>query len=130
MGTVLGVNASFRKHEAFHWSAADKVRLNDFFNIFSLDEPVPNRFGIDDDCRSMLTLVETRRLVDSDSRRQPFEFAPHLQGLADGERVLVATASAWMARGSFVDADEYVAFKYCHLMAFSIAARCARVHRK
>ena len=126
---MRGVNASFRKHEAFHWSAADKVRLNDFFNIFRFDEAVPNRLGIDDDRRAMLTLVETRRLVDSDSCRQPFEFAPHFQGLADGDRVLVATASAWMARGPFVDADKYVAFKYCHLMAFSIATRRARAHR-
>ncbi len=57
VGTARSVYASLRKHEAFHRSTADKVRLNDFFNIFSLDEAVPDRLGIDDDCRPMLALI-------------------------------------------------------------------------
>ncbi len=81
---MRSVYASLRKHEAFHRNAADKVRLNDFFNIFRLDEPVPNRLGIDDDGRPMLTLIETPRLVDPYSCPQPFELAPGLEGLADG----------------------------------------------
>ncbi len=85
MGTARSVYASLRKHEALHWSATDKVGLNDFFNIFRLDEAVPGRLGIDDDCRPMLTLIETPRLVDPDSCPQPFELAPRLQGLADGD---------------------------------------------
>ncbi len=60
------------------------MRLNDFFNIFRLDEALPDRLEIDDDGRPMLTLIETHRLVDPDSCPQPFELAPRLQGLADG----------------------------------------------
>ncbi len=78
VGTVRSVYASLRKHEPLHRSAADKVRLNDFFNIFRLDEAVPNRLGIDDDCRPMLTLIETPRLVDPDCCLQPFELATRL----------------------------------------------------
>ncbi len=85
MGTARRVDASFRKHEALHRNASDEMRLNDFFNIFHLDESVPHRLGIDDDSRPMLTLIETPRLIDPDSRAQPFELAPRLQGLADGE---------------------------------------------
>ncbi len=85
VGTARSVYTSLRKYEALHRSAADKVRLNDFFNIFRLDEAVPNRFGIDDDCRTMLTLIETPRLVNPDSCPQPFELAPRLQGLTDGD---------------------------------------------
>ncbi len=65
--TARSVYAALRQHEALHRSAADEVRLNDFFHIFHLDEAVPNRLGIDDDCRPMLTLIEAPRLVDPDS---------------------------------------------------------------
>ena len=85
VGTARSVYASLRKHEALYWSAADKVRLNDFFNIFHLDEAVPDRLGIDDNRRPMLTLIETPRLVDPDCCLQPFELTPRLKGLADGE---------------------------------------------
>ena len=84
VGTVRSVNASLRKHEARHWNAADEVRSDDFFNIFLLDEAVPDRLGIDNDCRPMLTLIKTPRLIDPDSSPQPFEIAPRLQGLANG----------------------------------------------
>ena len=40
------VYAFLRKHETFHRSAADKVRLDDFFNIFPLDEAVSDRARI------------------------------------------------------------------------------------
>ena len=59
VGTVRSVNASVRKHEALYWNAADEVRLDNFFYIFLLDEAVPNRFGIDSDCRPVLALIET-----------------------------------------------------------------------
>ena len=85
VGAARSVDASLRKHEALHWSAADKVRLNDFSKIFHFDEAVPNRLGIDDDCRPVLTLIETPRPVDPDSLPQPFELAPRLQSLADGD---------------------------------------------
>ena len=85
VGTARSVYATLRKHQAFHRSAADKVRLNDFFNIFRFDEAVPNRLGIDDDCRPVLTLIETPRPVEPDSLPQPFELAPRLQSLADGD---------------------------------------------
>ena len=85
VGAARRVYASLRKHEALHWNAADKVRSDDFFNIFFLDEAVPDRLGIDNDCRPMLTLIETPRLIDPDSSAQPFELTPRLEGLADGE---------------------------------------------
>ena len=85
VGTARSVYASLREHEALHRNAADKVRSNDFFNIFGFDEAVPSRFGINDDCRPMLTLIETSRLVDPDSCPQSFELATRLKSLADGD---------------------------------------------
>ena len=51
------VDASIRKHKALHWNAANKVRVNDFLNIIRINEAVPDRLGIDDDCRTMLALI-------------------------------------------------------------------------
>jgi len=71
LGTALpvfargSVYAVVGEHQALDWLAADDVGLDDFIDIGLSDLAIPNSVRINDDVRTMLTLIETAGLVGS-----------------------------------------------------------------
>lgn len=66
MGAVLGVEAGVGEAEALDGTVVEEVFGDDLFDIASVDVAVPNGFGIDDDDRAVLALVETAGFVGAD----------------------------------------------------------------
>lgn len=62
----FGVEAVLGEAEPFDRTAGDEVLGDDFCGVFGLDVAVPDGLGINDDGRSVLTLVEAEGLVDAD----------------------------------------------------------------
>lgn len=115
MLATRSVDAAGREHQPCDRLPTYDVRLDDLIDIRFRDVAVPNRFGIDDDVGSVLTLVEAARLVGPDL---PFETALGQllleQLLQFGFRLRIATATRVSLR-TLVPAHENVMFEVGHL---------------
>jgi len=63
MFTSRRIQAFFRKHQARDGFSTNNVGLDDFVDVSLGDVSVPDSVGIDHEIRSVLTLVETARLI-------------------------------------------------------------------
>ena len=111
MGACLGVDAPVREAEPFDRTSADQVLLDDLGGIFGLDVAVPDGFGIYDDRRAVLALVEASGFVDANRAAQaggPGEL------LKLGMQFALAVGGARRSRSAFrtdIVADEDVVFE-------------------
>lgn len=71
MRTGWRIEAVLSQSQAFDGPACDQMLADDFWHIFGFDEAIPDRTGINDDRRPMLTLVEASGLVHSDALAEP-----------------------------------------------------------
>ena len=63
MGAVLGVDAGVGKAESLDGTVVEEVFGDDLFDVADADVAVPDGFGIDDDDRTVFTLVEAAGFV-------------------------------------------------------------------
>ena len=66
MLTTRSVKTAVRCNQPFNWFAAYDVGFDDLIYILGAHMSVPDRVGVDDHVRSMLTLVEAARFVGPD----------------------------------------------------------------
>lgn len=105
--------------QALYRLSTDNVRLDDLIHVGFGDKSVPNRFGINDDGRAVLALIEAAGLVRADS---PFQstlrefLLEQLLQLAFGQRV---AASAGILRWTLVSTYENMFFKFRHRYIFA-----------
>jgi hypothetical protein len=114
VGALLHVEAGVGEAQAFDGTAVEEMLGDDFFDVFDVDEAVPDGLGVDHDDGAVFTLVEAAGFVGPDV---VFE-ASVLDGvLEDGFELFAAagkaagTISAFVA---FVGADEDVVVKFRH----------------
>ena len=123
------IQACVCESQSLDWSSADNVGLNDFVHIGFAHVPVPDRFRIDHDVRSVLALVEASGLVRPHSPLQSafgeFLLEELLQpGFGGG----IAAASR-MACRSLVATDENVVLELGHCINISSARAAASSRR-
>ena len=70
MLTRLSIETLVCEAKALDWLPSDDMRIDDLVDISLSDVAVPDSFGIDDDVRSVLALVQTSGLVRADA---PFQ---------------------------------------------------------
>lgn len=63
MGAVLAVEAGVGKAKAFNGTVVEEVFGDDLLDIASMDVAIPDGLGIDDDDRTVFTLVEAAGFV-------------------------------------------------------------------
>jgi len=59
------VEAAGREPQPLDGTALAQMLLDDFIEVFGADKPIPDLFGIDDDRRAMLALLQTAGFVDA-----------------------------------------------------------------
>jgi hypothetical protein len=115
MGATGGVDAFFRKHEAFYRPAVHDVGFDNLFDIRGGNATVPDAFRINHDCGPVFALVETARHVRAhsflESTERKFLLEEELElGLARG---IAATARmSWLA---LIAADEKMLLELGHV---------------
>ena len=65
-GGMVAIDAGFRQSQPFYWAALDEVLPNDLLNVAGVNVAVPDGFGIDNDHRAMLALVQATGLIGAD----------------------------------------------------------------
>jgi hypothetical protein len=112
VGALLDVEADVGEAQALDRTAVEEMLRDDFFDVFDVDEAVPNGLRIDNNDRTVFALVETARFVGPDV---VFE-AGVLDGILEGGFKLFAaarkaarTVGAFVA---FVGANEDVVVKF------------------
>ena len=109
-----GVQTGIRHAKPLDRPAANDVRFDNFIYIGFGDEAIPDRFGINDDVRSVLALVEASGLI-----RPYAAFQPSLRQFLL-EKFLQTAFGGWVARSSrmarrtLVAADEDMFFESWH----------------
>jgi hypothetical protein len=100
--------------EALDRLAANDVRIDDFVHVGRRDVAVPNGFGIDDNRRAELALIETTRLVGAnrilDSPLRQLRFEKPVKFAFAGR----IAAAARMALGTLIGANENVFLEFRH----------------
>jgi hypothetical protein len=110
---VVGIDAGVGKAEAFDGTAVEEVLLDDLFGIAGLGETVPYGFGVDDEDRAVLALVETTGFVDADAMLE----AGGLDGIFEGAAQFLAVFARAAGAGgfvAFVETDKKVMFEDWH----------------
>jgi hypothetical protein len=110
----LGIQAGIRHAKPLDRFAAHDVRFDNFIHIGFGDEPIPHRFGINDEVRSVLALVEAAGLVGPyaalEAALRQFLLEEFLQAAFGGW----VAAPARMAHRTLVAADEDMFFEFWH----------------
>jgi hypothetical protein len=111
---MVGIQTGVGQAKPLDRSTAYEVLLHNRLGVTGVDEAVPDRFGIDDDHRPMLALVEAARLVNADAVLEASSLDSILELAA--KLLAVFMAAAWPGGGlvAFVQADEDVVFKFWH----------------
>ncbi len=65
--TRLGVNTLLVQLQSCHMAMIDKVRIDNFNNVFVLNPTVPNSFRVNHYRRPMLTLIKAAGFISSDA---------------------------------------------------------------
>jgi hypothetical protein len=126
VGAVLDVEAGVGDAEALDGAVVEEVLGDDLVDVFEVDVAVPDGFGIDDDDRAMLALVEAAGLVGADVVLE----AGFLDGVLEGWlELLTAAGEATWAHGGFValvgaDEDVVVEFRQWLCSLFPMADAC------
>jgi hypothetical protein len=58
MLAARSIDALLRQHQPFDRLPADNVQLHNLLNVRERDVPIPHTFGINDEVRPMLTLIQ------------------------------------------------------------------------
>ena len=115
----LGVEAILKQSETCDGLAANNVRIDDFGYILQLDVSIPDAFGVDDDIRAVLALIEASRLVGSDSGVEPPSGQLLLETeLKIGQPIGIAAAPRVFGRPP-ISADENMMFE-THVLNWSV----------
>jgi hypothetical protein len=110
-----GVEAFVSNLEALNRSVAKNVLLDDLFGIGQSHVAIPNGFGINDHCRTVLALVEASRLVGAYGSADTSDGEKALELLVESSGAgRIATATRVSYR-SLVAADEDVFVELGHL---------------
>lgn len=64
---ALGVNTLFVQLQSCHVAVVDKVRIDNFSDVFVLNPAVPNSFRVNHHRRPMLTLIKTAGFISSNA---------------------------------------------------------------
>ncbi len=90
------------------------MRLDNFFDVGLLHASIPNRFGIDDDRRTVLALVEASGFVGADGALQSKFSEPVFEGLLQFALCAGITTATRSFRIARVAADENMLLEFRH----------------
>ncbi len=108
------VYAGFPQPQPLHRFASHKVRVDDFIHIGGRNPAVPDRFRINHQVRTMLTLVQAARLVRPYSSLQSAFPQFLLKQFLQLRFPLRIAAPSRMTRRPLIPADENVLFELSH----------------
>lgn len=114
MWAVLGIETGAGKSKALHGAAMDEVLGDDLFDVFKVNEAIPDGLGIDHDDGAVLALVEAAGLVGADEVLEASILDRVLEGRFE---LLAAMGKAAWTGGRFValvGADKDMVFKFRH----------------
>lgn len=116
------IDALIGKRESFHRLSSENVRLNDLRDIGYRDAAIPHGVRVDDDCRSVLALIEATGLVRPDLVIQAARDKFFLKGELQLTQCVGITATSGMTVGTFVCADKNMMFEKWHELFYSVGA--------
>jgi hypothetical protein len=102
MWAAVGIDAGTGQLKALHRPTVDEVFLHDFFCVFRMNKPVPDRLWINNEHSGMLALVEASSRVDPNAVLQTGLLYGVLEGTAELFAVLVGAAGTGCGGISFV----------------------------
>jgi hypothetical protein len=108
------IEAGVGQHQSLYRPAPEDVRFDDLIYICLGDVSIPDGFGIDHNIGTVLTLIQTARLVGAHSA---FEAALRQFLFESFLQLRLATwiaASSWTSRWPLIAAYENVFFKFGH----------------
>jgi hypothetical protein len=108
------VKAIIIKHQPGHWEIIDNMRFDDLHDVFRLNIPIPDSFGIDDYRWTMFTLIKASRFIGSYSSFQPTARKFLFEGQLQAAQAFRITASTRIASRTLIGADKYMMFKFWH----------------
>jgi hypothetical protein len=112
--TCRRIEAGVGQHQSLYRPAAEDVRFDDLIYICLGDVSIPDGFGIDHNIGTVLTLIQTARLVGAHSA---FEAALRQFLFESFLQLRLATwiaASSWTSRWPLIATYENVFFKFGH----------------
>jgi hypothetical protein len=84
-------------------------------NVVQAHAPVPNSIRVNNDVWSMLTLIQTPRLIGANSSPKTHFRQPLFETLLQRGFLLWIATSAWMLRRPIIATNKYVLVKLGHL---------------
>lgn len=142
MGTSSSVDAGIGQYQPLDGLSTDDVRTDDFLYVIFGDVSVPDGIGIDHHVGTVLTLIETSRLVGTDHVAHTMLGQNFLEMLLQCAFAVGVAASAGVVLVTLVGADKDVLLKFWHASRLQqqrdqsiastceeLAGRCRRVKR-
>lgn len=111
---MVGIDAGVGKAETLDGAAVEEVLLDDLLGVVGVGETVPDGFGVDDEDRAVLALIEAAGLIDANAVLEAGGFDGVLEGSAEFLAVFVAAAGAGGGIVALVEANKEVMFKDWH----------------
>jgi hypothetical protein len=108
------IEAGVGQHQSLYRPAPEDVRFDDLIYICLGDVSIPDGFGIDHNIGTVLTLIQTARLVGAYSAFQAPLRQFLLESLLQLRLAAWIAASSWTSRWPLIAAYENVFFKFGH----------------
>ena len=102
------------EHQPGHWGLIYNVRFDDLRDVLRLHAPIPDSFGIDDHCRTVLTLVKASGFIGSYVSFQSTARQLLFEGQLQAAQTFRITAPARIAGRTLIGADKYMMFEFWH----------------
>ena len=104
-----------RHQQAVYNFAADDMVDQDLSNVGLRPRPIPDAFGVDDDTRAVLAMIEASRLVGANDAFKPEPVYFLFHKLLKAHRTVIRARPPWVALGTLVDAHEDVTAEVGHI---------------
>jgi hypothetical protein len=118
---VLGVEAGVGESQALDGTAVEEMLGDYLFDVFQVDEAVPDGLGIDHDDGAVLALIEATGLVGSNVVPEAGFLDGVLEGGFEFFAARVEAAGTGGAFVAFVGADEDVMVEFRHCVPFPVS---------